>query len=343
MSGELVIGNLAQDATFDVTVPLDRSILFTTLREKEASPANGGTQCILRPEDPVQLTPAGIRCRRNTPGTDTPQSAGEIHIRWTIATFTSGVTVQRGTANTGITNPQQITIAAADPAHSFILLGGIVVGGTGWGSNEFHQARLVDSTTLEVRATTAGSDVSWQVVTMADATVQRGTAAVATAETTSQITATNPGNLVLVSYTTDNTSSIAAASVMLRASAVGSEIRLERGLSGAALDVSWEAVNLPVFARSFSTTFAAGEATKTQAIPNLPASSSVAIASAQAALGTAGGSTEYDGTDRDLLGEAATTMTVADGAITLERASTTSAATIDWTVMDFGHDRCDDF
>jgi phage baseplate assembly protein gpV len=45
--------------------------------------------------------------------------------------------------------------------------------------------------------------------------------------------------------------------------------------------------------------------------------------------------------DFDLVGEAAATITVADGAVTLDRDATSSNSSITWTAIDFAHDRCE--
>jgi hypothetical protein len=338
-SGDLVISAAQQQNTVDMTVDLSHSILFFSLRENEASPQYGGVQCILRDAD--QVAPAGLRCRRNTAGTDTSGSTGDVTVHWTIATFASGVTVQRGSSNTGFTNPSTIMLpTAVDPKSSFVLLGGLAVGGGGWGSNEFTRAVLVDANTLDIRTAVAGSDVAWQVVTMAGASVQRGTTTIATGDTSATVPTMSDGNLALVSYNTDNASSIASASLMLEGALNGSSLTLKRGAGGTALDVSWEVVKLPFFARSFTTEFAPGETTKSQAIDGLLAASSVALASGQAALGQSGGRTDYAGASLDLLGEAAATLTTADGSVAIDRIPTASTSSISWTAINFAHDRC---
>src|SRR5262249_30340653 len=157
--------------------------LFVSIAEDESSPQYGAVNCILQDADAISMTPAGIRCRRTTAGTDTAGSTGEIHVRWTVASFTSGVTVHRGQANTGFTNPSTLPLATpVDPSSSFVVLTGIDTGGGGWGSNEFQRATLVDAQTIDLRTNVAGSEVAWQVVTVTGVSVQRGSTSLGSAD-----------------------------------------------------------------------------------------------------------------------------------------------------------------
>lgn len=341
----LVSGDLVLDATqaanvAPLTVALDRSVLFVTVNEREPSPAYGGVLCELKAADLAANTGAGVECSRNNAGTDT--GLGIINVRWTVATFSAGVSVQRGEAQTYITNPSIIALSpAVDTAKSFVLLGGIVNGGTGWGNNEFARAQLVDGSTLNISTAVPGTSVAWQIVTVDGATVQRGTTAFASADTQHVVNvAASPRPLLLASYTTDNSSGIAAATVMLQASSANTQLTLQRDLNGSGLNVSWELVTLPFVTRQATTAFALTETTKTVTVANLPSASSVAIGTAQAVLGESSGATDYAGADLDVPGEAAATMSVTDNNVTLKRATGESNANISWTAIDFSHNEC---
>ena len=336
-SGDLVIGAADNENTVPLTPALERSVLFTSMSEIEASPAFGAVNC--------NLLLTGIDCKRTSPGTDVATSTGVVTIHWTVATFTSGVAVQRGVADTNVTNPSDAVLAPAiDPTKSFVVLNGVIGGGSGWGNNEFTHARIVDGTTLEIAHNAPGAKVSWQVVTMDGASVQRGTAAFVTNVLTQTATLTTPvsaGALLLSTYTTDNPSSFAAGSLMLQAGLASStQVKFDRILPGVALDVAWEVASLPVLTKQVTTDFAAGEGTKTTSLAGITATSTVGVATNQAVLGSSNGSTAYAGADTDLLGEAAATFSVADGAVTVRRASTQSTASITWTIIDFSRDRC---
>lgn len=341
-SGDLTM-DVAQAANLaPLTVDVPHSILFTSLSESEPSPNYGAVLCDLHEADqPSMGTAAGISCYRNNAGTDT--GTGMITVHWTVATFSAGVTVQRGHADTNVANPSMVPLAtAADLDSSFVLLGGDFNGGSGWGNNEFVRARLLDSSTLELKTLVPGTEVAWQVVTMKDAKVQRGTASVATSGTSTTATiASTTDPMLLTTYTTDNASSIAAATMLLRASATSpTELTFTREMSGSELEIAWEAVTLPFVTHTGSTMLATGELTKTENVADLPASSSVALSTNEAVQGQSSGSTTYAGADLDLLGEGGARIAVTDNTLTFTRATAQAAATIDWTAVDFGKDRC---
>ncbi|MDX2089251.1 MAG: hypothetical protein SFX73_15450 [Kofleriaceae bacterium] len=322
-------------------VPMDRSVLFTTLRQREASPANGAVLCRMMPADSTK--PFGIRCQRWTQGSDTPGSQGVIDIQWAVATFSSGVSVQHGDANTAARNPFTVTLPqAVDLARSFVLLSGEWVRQPDWGNNEFVKARLVDERTLDVRTAAGGTETWWQVVTVDSAVVQRGTTSLATAATTASVPISNAQDaLVVASYTANATGATAAASMMVDIANRGTQLEISRRQGGVPIEVAWEVVSLPFFSKAFTTELAAGEAMKTTSIPDLPAASSVALASTQSVLGPSTGATTYNGNPADLIGEAAVTLTPRDGDVVVQRTSTTAAATISWTVLDLAHAPCD--
>src|SRR5262249_8732429 len=125
--------------TAPLTADLTTSALFTSVAESEPSPAYGGVAC--------DLTVMGVTCRKYLPGTDS--GSGTVNIHYVVATFSSGVTVQRGVADTNTANPTTVTLSpAVDPASSFVLIGGEFGGGTGWGNNEFVRAQLMSGTSL---------------------------------------------------------------------------------------------------------------------------------------------------------------------------------------------------
>ncbi len=335
-SGVLIIAADQYVATAPLTVVPDRSILFTSMRQREQSPRHGAVLCELHPADALLGIPAGITCKRNELGTDTSGSTGAVAIKWSVVTFTSGVSVQRGVARTYPTNPALVALTAIDPANSFVVLNGVFTNGTGWGNNEFTRARIVDAQTLEVAHNVIGGDVSWQVVSMLGASVQRGTTTLASAATTQSVPITEvpSGSVLLASYTSNNPSGIAASALMLDGSLQGANsLFFQRGTGGATLEVAWEVVSTPFATRQGSTSLAAGVTSRTESVPGTTAASSVAISSMQSILGQSGGWTNFSTTD--LVGEAAATMTTGTDSIVIERASASGSAQIGWTVLDF--------
>jgi hypothetical protein len=337
-SGDVTIGASDVIVNVPLTVATDRSILFMSVRERETSPQHGAVFCELHPADVTNNIDAGIRCRRNFAGTDTSGSSGALSIHWTVVTFTSGVTVQRGIAITAPTNPTTATLTAIDPNSSFVVLDGMLANGTGWGGNEFTRARIVDATTLEVAHSVSGATVSWQVVSMAGASVQRGSTTIGTAATTQSVAiASAPlGSMILSSYTSDNATTSPASALMLQATFSGNSILFERGAGGTNLDVAYEVVSLPFSTRLGTTRLEPGVGTAAATVTGISPTSSVAIGSMQSILGQSGGWTTFASTD--LVGEAAATMTTATDSVLIQRASTTARASIPWTVIDFSRD-----
>jgi hypothetical protein len=319
-------------------VPFASSILFTSTRENEPSPNYGGVMCQLQAADATLMTPNGLFCTRNAMGTDT--GSGTIVVHYSIVTFASGVTVQRGMANTGFTNPSTISLSTVNTSESFVLLNGVAVGGSAWGNNEFVRARLVDANTLDVRTSVAGTRVSWQVVQMSGASVQRGTVTMATNATSvsAPVSTTPTGTFVLASYTTTNSSGIAAGALSV-ASSMGdaSTVLFQRSLGGTPVDISYEVVSWPFNTRTGTVNFAAGQSALNVSVSGIAGNTSVAITGSQAILGQATGSTTYNGGSIDLVGEAAVTLSTSSGSISVARASSQASANIPWTVLDFAH------
>ena len=105
------------------------------------------------------------------------------NIRWYVAEFSSGVTVQRGSRAITALN-HDIPISAVDTSKSFPLVSARVPGDT-YSSNDFFQAKLTSSTNLRLSQGLAagGGTVEWQVVEFTGANVQSGDVSFTTAQT----------------------------------------------------------------------------------------------------------------------------------------------------------------
>jgi len=131
-----------------------------------------------------------------TPGATAPGSAGSTSVTYYVAEFTAGVSVQRGTATfsgTNLTPTAAVTLSTAvDCTKSFVLINQRDTDNSS-SRDELWQIRAFlatgaspctsgTTTTLDLsrnlgRASTTVT-VSWQVVTMEGATVQRGTSCI---------------------------------------------------------------------------------------------------------------------------------------------------------------------
>ena len=113
-------------------------------------------------------------------------NAGEIGtvVQWYVAEFKGGVSVQRSTTTFATTDTTvNVPISAVDLSRSFVLI-------SEWTSDTAQnideewtiRARLTSTTNLELSRNTGAANqpvtVAWQVVQMAAATVQRGTACI---------------------------------------------------------------------------------------------------------------------------------------------------------------------
>jgi hypothetical protein len=344
-SGDMTIDNTQREVFLDMEPPLERSVLFFSAREIEPQPRFGAIRCELVPEDTTAMTPAGLSCRHPEVGTDS-NPITPITIHWQVVTFDTGVKVIRGLADTNTTNPQTITLPmSVDPAKSFVVLGGSFAGGGGWGSNEFSVAELKNGTTLEVRQNAPGAFVPYQVIEMQGATVTRGTSSLAITDTMKNvpIAGGSAGGFALVTHSNDNPSGVIAAAMMLQAtlSADGTSLALKRTMGGTAMEVAYQIVHIPFVTQQFTTDFAAGEGMKSQAVANLGATTSAAFSTMQAVVGHSTGSTAYaDAVTLDLVGESSFTLTPAAGSVSVQRASTTAAASVTWNAIDFAKDPC---
>lgn len=342
--GVLTMDETQRAVVLDMAPVLERSLLVYSVRHAEASPKFGAVLCELVPEDTVAQTPAALACRHESMGTDSVPAI-PVTIQWQVITFDEGTRVQRGVIDTSPQSPQNIALAAVDPTKSFVVLGGAIGGGTGWGNNDFALARLTSGTNLEIRHETPGSIVSWQVVELPGAKVVRGTTSLGTIETMKTVDVeTVPANsILLATHTNNNVTATVASSLMVQAQLTSpTALALNRSQGGTAVEAAYEIITLPFTTMRFTTTLAAAETTKSQPVDGLGAATGVAFSTMQAASGQSTGSTGYaDPVTPDLVGEASATFTVSDGEVSVRRATAASSAAFSWNVIDFAKPACD--
>ena len=96
-------------------------------------------------------------------------------VKWYVAEFTSGVSVQRGNVNmAGIATGNATLTTAVDTSKSFPIVSFRCNGGTTFGGNDFLKAKLTTSTNLQLAFQTNGDGTAvaeWQVVEYTDSTV----------------------------------------------------------------------------------------------------------------------------------------------------------------------------
>ena len=298
-----------------------------------------------------------------------------INISWSVATFSSGVFVQRGETVGGLQAlTTNITITSVGSvAQAFVLSSSTPFAGeTTWDTNDFILAELTTATNLQIRTDGfAGNHVvAWQVVqwtTAAEINVQKGSVTTLTGATLT-VTAT-----LGASYVTDKTFVLAAVRMttlatpndvhigahMVRAILTGAscpnncpltsnQIIVDRATAGAPnqsiAEVFYQVVELkdnssvvrPVAAANADMQIASSATTKVVALQQeVDPNHSVAFASVQAAGGQNCGRTTYV-TD-DYLGAACGTTTLTKPTeITLQRDfAPANTAEISWFVVQF--------
>lgn len=98
-----------------------------------------------------------------------------IAIKWYVAEFTSGVSVQRGTTPVPNDTPVNVALTSVNTAKAFPIVT-VLSGGASFDRNDYVQAKITGATTLRLSHGDTGSSatVDWQVVEYQDATVQSG-------------------------------------------------------------------------------------------------------------------------------------------------------------------------
>ena len=223
-------GNGTQTVTVTITaVDKSASILFFNYEGNSNSPANGMVRGSLSTSTTIKFT-------RTSKG-----SLIDLTLRWYVAEFANGVSVQRKTSNVS-SGTNNINISAVDPAKSFVLLSGTAPGSDStFGDDEFIRAHITSATNLELsRNGGAGPSpsVDWQVVEFDGATVQRGTGSLNGVQTSRAVTITSVDlsrSLVLLNWQTDTDGT---GPNFLRTRLTSStQITLNRGVSGAAINL----------------------------------------------------------------------------------------------------------
>ena len=332
-TGILQIGNPGTDNTQPLSVPLDRTILFVTIRQAEPSPAYGATLC--------ELIAAGVHCQRWTQGSPYPQSVGII-IRWTTVTFSSGVTVQRGRLTSTASTTAPLTMI--DPLSSFVLLTGATANvGASWGSNEFMRARIASPQAVEIVPMGAAEVIAWQVVSMEGAKVINGTTAIPAGQLDRMATfpAVDLGSSFVLESHNLQTSAVGANWTMTTADLTdASTVRIRRATSDNGLDAAWSVITVPFQVVRGATSMGIGQSTQLASATLSP--SAVAFGTGQSLLGPSSGSTDLPGSavDDDLIGEASATFTTMGTGVEIQRASTLANATFTWAAVDFAKPLC---
>ena len=258
-----------------------------------------------------------------------------INIQWYVATFGSGVLVQRGTATMSALTVNVPVTAVASMSQAFVL----------WsmtpnptelenGSDDVIAGDLTTTSNLQFRTNDAsGHVVWWQVVEFtdpADINVQRGTVSTMTGATLSANATLGTAVDVSRTFVLTGLRTVGLGpdigARMLRAQLTGpTTIAFDRGIAGSPDDmteISWQAVELRdgSTVQRGSASFAAGVAQATATlVTRVNTTRAIAFASVQAG-GQSMGRTPYAG--NDAMGVATATMALSPTQLTLDRNNT---------------------
>ena len=166
-------------------------------------------------------------------------------IRYYVAEFSSGVSVQRGEKATLATDTLNVTLSpTVDTSRSFPLISGFVSSTTHDG-NDFMEAEITASNNLQLRRNTGNgtAKVDWQVIEYECSSVEKNTIS---GWTTSSTTATlSPAvdlskSWLIYSYSTSTGGDATMAENMVRGRITAdNELTFDRNDTGATIDLTW--------------------------------------------------------------------------------------------------------
>ncbi len=274
-----------------------------------------------------------------------------ITIRWYVATFASGVSVQRGEVDQNATTvdvgaPAFNPVAAVD--HAFVTWSKTPLAGdvNNISDDDPVVGELTSTANLQFRVNTAatGHTISWQVVeftNVPDATVQQGTTALVGGALSVDvpITAVNVGStFVLVGYRTAGIGADIGARLLRAQLTSSTNIHIDRAIAGDADDITeitWQAVELKDGSEviSGSKTFPAGTSQVASAIGGrtINLNGAVAFASSQPFNGQSIGRSPY--AVDDVAGVCSVTMALKPTSITFDRANSADVCDVGWFVV----------
>jgi hypothetical protein len=272
----------------------------------------------------------------------------QIDIRWYVASFASGVSVQRGQATQSATTLNVAITAVGAVNRAFVTWSKTSHSAdVNWNDNDPVLGELTATNNLQFRSnsSTGPHTIWWQVIEFtdpADITVQKGTTSLtggATSVTATLGTAVDVSRtFVLVGFRMPDSGNDVGAR-MLRAQLTNSTtITIDRSVGGTddIDEIVWQAVELKdgSSVQRGSTSFAAGSATQTATLsPPMDPNRSIAFASVQPAGGQNMGRSAYTG--NDVIGVGSFTMALAPGQITMDRNNTAAAADVGWFAVQF--------
>jgi hypothetical protein len=270
-TGTTTLGPGVSQVSVTVTaVTMARSVLFFGVQEDNVDPANGHVRGRLTSTTNIAF--------------DRADTATTVLVRWYVAEFASGVSVQRG-SQTMTTDTVNVTLTSVDLSKTFALIS-YQHTGTTYGVADFYRARLTSSANLELSKQAGGSTgavVDWQVVELtAGGTVQKGDLSFLSSDTskTAVINAVDSTKAFLLAYWNVGGTGIAPNFIRGRI-ASATQLTFDRADTGTAVSLTYFVVGLndASAVQNGNASFSSSETTKGVTLTAVSLSRSVAFLS----------------------------------------------------------------
>ncbi len=261
-------------------------------------------------------------------------------IRYYVAEFSSGVSVQRGTKTTLSADTINVPLSpTVDTGKSFPLISGFV-SSTIHNGNDFIEAEITANNNLQLRKNTGDgtAKVDWQVIEYGCSAVQKNTISGWTTGSKTDVlspTVDLSKSWLIYSYKTDSGGDATMAENMVRGRITAvNELTFDRDDTGSTIDLTWYLVEFTddTTIKYGTEDFAAGDSQE-----NVTLSPSVSLASTLALGGMymRGGKSAHDSDDNPGYGWFTFDLTADDNLQITRNASAGAAADVGWFVIDF--------
>jgi hypothetical protein len=301
---------------------LTRSVLFFGVQEDNVDPVNGHVRGQLTSTTNIAFNRAG--------------TATTVVVRWYVAEFTSGVSVQRG-SQTMTADAVNVTLTSTDLSRTYAVITYQHTGAT-YGADDFYRARLTSSTNLELSKQAggnAGAVVDWQVVELtAGGTVQRGDLSFLSSDAskTAAISAVDSTKAFLLAYWNGG-AGIAPNFIRGRITSA-TQLTFDRANTGTTIDLTYFVVGLndASTVQNGNTSFLSTETSKGVTLSAVTLSRSIAFLSGRGC----GGSTSADA-DNPGPGWFTADLTTTTNLQLVRGATGTATAEAAWFVVEFSN------
>ena len=332
-----VVNSVQSGTTTIASSSSSRSVTITSVDTSKAFLVFSSTVNDADPQDSQvtgQLTNSTtVTFQRNSNGFST------VDIDWYVVEFTSGVSVQRGSA-TMSSNTVNQSLSSIDTSKSFPIIS-YLASGTVYGANDFVRARITSSTNLELSqdATISGT-VEWQVVEFTGASVQSGDVSFGTTQSSRTATIssvdTSASWLIYNFKSGDGTSSDIGEKLVRGLITNDTTLTFDRSNTGQAIDLSWFLVEFTdgTSVQDGSANMGTGTTQSNVTISSVDTSKTIAAGGTM----MRGGRSGYSGDDNPGVGWATYDLTSSTN-LQITRATTgSSSADFPYYVVEFVND-----